>query len=88
MLPRPSTHDQPAPLPELSLPEGRRLLRCATAGGAMQTDHPGGSALYRGLEGARTCLPRPLTKIASPWVTENKTKQTKAVLPLTMHRKS
>ena len=37
----------------------------------MQTDHPGGSALYRGLEGARTCLPRPLTKIASPWVTEN-----------------
>ena len=36
MLPRPSTHDQPASLPELSLPEGRRLLRCATVGGAVQ----------------------------------------------------
>ena len=51
-------------------------------------DHPGGSALYSGLEGARTWWSRPLTEIASPWVTENKTKQTKAVLPLTVHHKS
>ena len=91
MLPSPSAHGQSTPLPELSLPEGCRLLCCTTAGGTANTDHPDGLALFSGLGGARTCLSCPLTKIASPWVTENKTKQnklTEAFLPLMVHHKS
>lgn len=77
MLPQPSACSQPALPPEFSLPEGCGLLRRAAAGGTAHTDCPGSPTLCSGLEGTRTCLFCPLTKIASSWVTENRTKQNK-----------
>lgn len=83
----------PALLPVLSLPEGCRLPHVQLQGAsctqtppspppARVPQHPGTvQCFYDELEGARPCLFCPLTKIASPRVSENKTKHTKALYP-------
>lgn len=83
----------PALLPVLSLPEGYRLPHVQLQGASCtQTPPPPPPApvpqrpgtvqcFYNELEGARPCLFCPLTKIASPLVSENKTEHTKALYP-------